>query len=817
MKSGARDSRVSPERSSSGKPLSTGSPSRPSGSGGSALQHPHVISERLKEVIVELESIQENAEFLEREVIKVGNENRTLQAEICLQRCSSEPPSFLDKPVAQSVELPMSTSCPRLEGPSLSSTGAPCRVSTTSQQLMVQSCSDKAPAQSQQANEEGSASLVPVTLSSGSDGTNASANAASAPGTSALRKKAWNDAEHKNAVKIHESTATDASSHEPSKSGSAVSSALHSLNGQPSTRRTKNSNAEGRMFEVLDSWTTKNLARKSRQLNMKGTAGVLPKARTFALNFELSAPMERPWYMINPQSSLRLFWEILSVLAVLYDVIMVPAELLDPPAHWTTSAATWMIRVFWTIDIPVSFLTGLVRPDGFLEYQPEVVRRRYLRSWFGLDIYLVGVDWLFEATSGVEGLLQIGKATRIMRFVRLARLLRLLRIRDTLKSFSSHTKIERLIIVADILRVLCAMLVVAHVMACVFYGIGNQKASTSWVNYYRVANESFWERYLVSMLWALAQFTGIAEDIRPQNNFERFFSALSFVLAFLVGAMIVGRLTSSMTRLHILSNTETKHLVILRRYLDQVQIPTLLSNKIQRHAHHMFLEQQRVISEDKVELLRLVSGPLRAELHLEMYAPALTAHPFFKVYNEECPHVMRQICHQAVSLSWVLSGDTIFTIGEMPSQPAMYFVHQGSLHYDHHYEEVHVDKGKWLSEATLWTHWTHQGTLTAMVDSQLLCLSAQGFRDIVLHFDHPMNADPQLYGKYFVAELNHEEEPHDLFQAKFMRSSLHQAAGEGVRPSSLAASGSDLRVSGKRALLSLRQTFASALHHTSHT
>merc|ERR1712070_856224 len=88
------------------------------------------------------------------------------------------------------------------------------------------------------------------------------------------------------------------------------------------------------------------------------------------------------------------------------------------------------------------------------------------------------------------------------------------------------------------------------------------------------------------------------------------------------------------------------------------------------------------LTPEAVELLHVVSEPLRVEMHFEMYAGQLKVHPFFAQYMEEYPQSMRRICHCAMSTLLMDPGDVIFSEGEVPAQPKMYFVNKGRLAYN---------------------------------------------------------------------------------------------------------------------------------------
>lgn len=211
----------------------------------------------------------------------------------------------------------------------------------------------------------------------------------------------------------------------------------------------------------------------------------------------------------------------------------------------------------------------------------------------------------------------------------------------------------------------------------------------------------------------------------------------------------------------MLSNTQAQQLVALRKYLAENGINQSVALRLQKNAQHAIAEQQRFMPESKVELLHLVSEPLLMELHFELYHQVMSLHPFFGRYMEECCHVMRKVCHLAVSLVQFGAGDVVFSAGEIPLIPKMYFVNTGALTYESPFQSFEasmpVISGQWVSEMTLWTNWMHRGTFTCSGNSRLSVLDAAKFQDIVGRFEHPPTFEPRLYAWHFVNELNSTE------------------------------------------------------------
>jgi len=194
----------------------------------------------------------------------------------------------------------------------------------------------------------------------------------------------------------------------------------------------------------------------------------------------------------------------------------------------------------------------------------------------------------------------------------------------------------------------------------------------------------------------------------------------------------------------------------LHRYLRQNTISNRLSPRIQRNAQFALQEQQLNVPEAKVDLLHLVSEPLRIELHFEIYAPDIQRHPFFEKYYSQNYAGLRKVCHGAVSVKNLSTGDVLFHAGEIPTRPEMFFNRHGTLEYVTQDESEFLEDGRYLSEAALWVAcWTHCGTLRATGECRLLALNAVSFQDISCQF-HDEDFLIHEYALYFVDMLNTE-------------------------------------------------------------
>jgi len=201
----------------------------------------------------------------------------------------------------------------------------------------------------------------------------------------------------------------------------------------------------------------------------------------------------------------------------------------------------------------------------------------------------------------------------------------------------------------------------------------------------------------------------------------------------------------------------------LKKYLNQNKIPKNLVKRVCRNAKHAISGD---LTPDTVDLLHVVSEPLQIEMHFEMYSRVLANHPFFVELLGSSPHLMRRMCHLAMSTLWLASGDVMFSKGEEPSEPKMCFVVTGTLMYTDTYgEKTQVVDRMYLAEGVLWTSWRHMGTLVATNDVKLALLDAITFQDICSKFMKKAKKTSlrlKRYAKAFIEELNAADHYSDI-------------------------------------------------------
>lgn len=470
--------------------------------------------------------------------------------------------------------------------------------------------------------------------------------------------------------------------------------------------------------------------------------------------------------MIQPTCMRRTFWDLIGCFIVLYEVVIIPFQFFDPPASFWQEFMAWVVRIYWTVDFPSCFATGYAKPDGDPEMRPGFVARRYMLTWGVFDLSILAIDWVEHAVQDLDGLgaMRVAKVSKIVRLLRMLRVLRLLqkvKVQDWMPdfmssgSFANSFQSEGIVIILGIMKSVAFVAMLAHLIACCWYGIGSGLGDPedSWLRIHGVEGASLGYRYATSYHWSLTQFTG-STDIQPHNLRERAYAVVVLLFAFVIAASVVSSITSSLTRLQIVTARQSTQVSMLKQFLYDNHISTKVALRVQRNALYAIQQEKKNIPECNIELLEHISEPLRVELHHEINAPVLTQHPFFRGYDAVHPEAMRRICHTAVTRVSLSRGDLVFCTGEVPTVPVMYFVLTGHLSYIQDGVKAETVKPPdWVCEAFLWTPWVHCGTLKAKEYCCLCMLNAKEFQAIATQFQTEEN-HARTYAREFVALLN---------------------------------------------------------------
>lgn len=498
----------------------------------------------------------------------------------------------------------------------------------------------------------------------------------------------------------------------------------------------------------------------------------------------------KPWYrrlevnriVLSPTGNFRSFWDAIGILILVKDTFGIPMQLVDvdvatifPP--W--EIVTYFSVIYWCFDSFFSFFTGYLE-KGTLITDCRTIACHYLQTWFLIDISISIIDLLLEFGSFDVG--DSATATRFLRFLRLFRMLRLGKVSRVSAFLQDQFESEVASIQFSLALVMVAMILVEHVIACVWFGLGGTDGRT-WLTVFGYQENTFFEKYYACVRWALAQLGFGATAIEAVSETEGMYSNVVGFISLVTSSSVISSMTSLVGALHRSRSEETQQLGQLRRFLRQNQVDPGLSERIMRFLQYTYHERASSAG-DNPAILSLLSVQLQNELQFERYRHCLDRILFLRrLMDQEDLSTQHGQVLQKISMTVVVvdaaEGDTVFAAGGLAD--ACFFILQGSLRYTQmERAPLTLENAGMAAEIALWTEWNFIGDLVSTSFSKIAGLETEDFCKCILS-SPDLQHEAHGYAAEYVEALNELEILSDLwrFGQRNSERDLKRALGPG--------------------------------------
>lgn len=471
--------------------------------------------------------------------------------------------------------------------------------------------------------------------------------------------------------------------------------------------------------------------------------------------------------LLHPTSVYRMIWECSGAFLLVCDILIIPMMVFTIPRSLFFDTLQWVTMLYWTCDMFFSCISGFYTNEGTLVMDRRTILLRYAKSWFILDLIIVGVDWFpivmgLAATGNVSvdndtsdqtTIIRITKVMRMFRFVRLLRIMKLTQSNFVMILQERMTSIE-MYVFTNLSKNIVLIIILNHFCACGWYGVGSAdiKGQSSWVKHYGVDSRTWLYGYLTSFHWSMAQFANGEILIEPQNVYERCTSIFVLLLSMLVFSSFLAIVGNTVHQLMTQKSSQTRDQYILRLYLRQNLISLDVRMRVNRYVNVKLLDKSNIKQSD-VKLFDILSRPLQTELYTEMYLSTLTSHQFFDLLSRVSSSIVRGFCVSATRRVPLSSGDTLFSFGE--DTACMYFMENGAMYYTAHGNHREITRGDSFCEAALWAErWLTVGRMSAVTECEMLALDRSAIREVMARYHTTNMKLPREYAMAFISALN---------------------------------------------------------------
>lgn len=496
-------------------------------------------------------------------------------------------------------------------------------------------------------------------------------------------------------------------------------------------------------------------------------------------------------FIVAPYSHFRLGWVLLSLVFIMYDTTTLSMEVFSGLDGHFFGVMAWLSMSFWTIDIAISFVTG-VFVEGELYMKFRVIAKSYVTTWLLFDLCLTAPLWirtLSESRPLQRTSEDHGTSAGFMSGMRLVRLFRVLKVKPVLDMVVDAFDSIALVAVSRICTLICLVLGWMHLNGCMWFALGKLNGEDGWVMRNGVDERDPWYQYFASVQWAAAQLQGSTDVTIGYVVSERAYALFAILMSVVTLSIFISGFTNVLLMVQTALTTKMVRKRWLRDFFQRHKVPYNLSVRVRKHFEQVMQGDAKETEERDNEMLGILPTKLRREVLQETRSVHLVLNPVFDAMKFDHPRCFEKICCDAICPMWFMPDEHAFCHGELCTH--VYVVLAGQLSYLRYSEIIRVlmdsavaqkgfgqneaplsrfiesrltsvAAGNWLCEAVLWMHWVHRGDVRSNNNTTLFALQVDNFELIVQNYPNV-----KLFGKKhaqrFIQAMSIQDNESDLF------------------------------------------------------
>lgn len=402
--------------------------------------------------------------------------------------------------------------------------------------------------------------------------------------------------------------------------------------------------------------------------------------------------------LLHPTQGARLYWDITSIVLVLWICVMLPLQLTfircPPPG---LAIMDIFIDIYFIADLCLNFRTAVELDGAELMTDPKRIAMVYLRSWFILDFASsFPIDWIIAWSQGespfgtlnnaecvvdmlsanltqtssseltqLSTLLRVLRVAKLLRLLRLARLFRILdRWREAIGLSHNLQRLGKLMFI---------MLMFSHWDGCLLFLVSYLEGfpDESWVVRAGLMEMTPFEQYSWAVYSAVAQIFAISFGVVDPKTISELYSFLvSLVLGATLYGFFVAALTAVLAEGDAAGQEYRRKLDKIQQYMKHENMRATLRARIRAY-YEVCFPTKRAFNED--EILGELTPPLREAISRHKTSSVLTA-----LHVLSSDRGLASAVSMALSRVVYVSGDEIIREGCVSD--GLYFVQSGKVH-----------------------------------------------------------------------------------------------------------------------------------------
>jgi voltage-gated potassium channel len=356
--------------------------------------------------------------------------------------------------------------------------------------------------------------------------------------------------------------------------------------------------------------------------------------------------------VINPESHWKLRWDGVVLGTAVLATVLAPLNIaFDLGSSVFLLFIDILITLIFLADIWILFHTAYMEKRVLIT-DLSLIRKRYIRGWFGIDLLAALPFFLFTGSSFLV-------INRILRFARITRILKLLsgtRVINRLKKTKINPNVMRLALM------IFWLLMAAHIIAVGMVMVGGVPDDLPDPM-----------RYLQAFYWTVTTLATVGYgDITPDktNSLQLIFTIITQFVGVGMYGFIIGNISTVIANIDIAKTQYREKMERINTFLKYRNIPHDLTKRINDYYDYLW-ESRRGYDESSV--VDELPFSLKIQVSQELHREIITKVPLFKGAN---PSFIRDTI---LSLRPVVytPGDYIVRKGELGEE--MYFISRGAV------------------------------------------------------------------------------------------------------------------------------------------
>ncbi|VDO20883.1 unnamed protein product [Brugia timori] len=344
-----------------------------------------------------------------------------------------------------------------------------------------------------------------------------------------------------------------------------------------------------------------------------------------------------------------------------------------------------IVDVIFFADILLNFHTTFVGPGGEVVIDPNVIRYNYFKSWFLIDLLsCLPYDIFYMFKHNDERMGSLLSALKVVRLLRLGRVARKL---DNYLEYGAAT----------LLLLLCAYVLAAHWLACVWFSIGEYEVKIrflvptmpeGWLTKLSKElnspfNYTFKDRlrliggpqrssaYISALYFTMSCLSTVGfGNIASTTDNEKVFGVCMMIIAALLYAAIFGHMTNIIQQMTSATIRYHDMIANVREFIKLQEVPNELAERVMDYVISTWAMTKGI---DTSKVLSYCPKDMKADICVHLNRKVFNEHACFRLASDGC---LRQFAVHLES-NHAAPGDLIYHTGE--SVDALWFVVSGSL------------------------------------------------------------------------------------------------------------------------------------------